>query len=260
MRPLLSVCALAALTNAVVAQVQCGVPGVTVTVTPTNAQAGEPIQVALTNGTGSAIQLPNVCLFGVRAGACDGTSIWPGFCPPIPTLILPGTTLSGPWDQSDSFGQSVAPGTYAIEVRYFDPNLTLTTCCFLVKILTSYQTYGAGCPGTLGVPALNGSGDASAGSQITLSGGNAQPNAPVLLAVGYGTTPFPLAPGCEAEIAPLAGVLLPLAMDAAGTFDLPVTIPPLLPPTLLTVQYVALDVTLPPSFLTVSNALAFQTS
>jgi len=260
MRPLLAACALTAFATALAAQVPCGIPGVTATVTPSNAQVGEPIQVALTNGTGSLIQLPTSCLFGVRAGDCDGPSIYPVGCGQVITPIEPGTTMSGTWNQTDVFGQPVAPGTYTIQIRYYDPSFaTLTSCCVPVTITASFQTYGAGCPGTLGVPTLSGSGTPAAGNQITLSGGNAQPNAPVLLAVGYGTTPFPLGPACNAEIAPLAGVLLPLAMDAAGTFTLPVTIPPNLPPTLLTVQYVAVDVTLAPTFLTVSNALAIQT-
>jgi len=261
MRLVLAACALGALTSPLFAQLPCGLQGVTASATPSTAQVGQTISVALNNGSPSTIQLPSSCVISsVFQGTCSGPTVWAPFCLQVITPIAPGTSNTQGWDQTDFNGQQVAPGTYSIEIRYFDANGSTQSCCLTVTITSDYTTYGAGCAGTLGVPTLSGSGTPSAGNQITLSGGNAQPNAPLLLAVGYGTSSFALSPTCNGEIAPLAGVLVPLTMDGAGTFALPVTIPPLLQPTLLTVQYLAVDVTFPPSFLTVSNALAIQTS
>ncbi len=261
MRSHLAVCALAALAPASLSQFPCQLPGVSVSVTPQVAQVGETIQVSLQNGSPNVILQATTCvILAINQGGCHGALVWdPAGCFFVLTSIPPGTSKAQSWDQTDDFGQQVPPGTYWIEVLYATPFLQSRICCATVTILSSYQKYGSGCPGSQGMPTLDGSGTPSAGSPITLSGAGGPQIAPALLAFGYGTGTLPVNATCSLAIAPLTGFVAPLTLDATGAFSLGVSVPPGLPPTTITAQYVAVDALFPPSFLAASNALAIQT-
>jgi hypothetical protein len=112
-------------------QTPCGPPGVTATVTPAVASLGQVIQVTLTNNSSSEITLPSSCVFtGVFPDpACGGTAVALVPCPAVLTPIPPGGSFTQEWNQTDSFGQQVPPGTYSFDIFHSDG-----ACCPAVTI------------------------------------------------------------------------------------------------------------------------------
>ena len=83
------------------------------TVGPTTAPVGCPIQISISNDT-TSVHGTGVCPF--RVIDAGGGIVAPGACIEILQLLMPGDTLVATWDQNDSMGNPVAPGTYQIEV------------------------------------------------------------------------------------------------------------------------------------------------
>ena len=117
------------------AQVPCGPPdGVTVTVDPPVAAVGEPINITLTNNSGTLIEIPSGCLWATvfPNDSCSGPPVLNLPCLPVITPIPSGTSLSMAWDQKDDSGQQVPPGTYSTTVGHFTG-----FCCVTMTIVGS---------------------------------------------------------------------------------------------------------------------------
>lgn len=123
-----------------VAQTPCGLPGVTVSVSPPIAAPGQVVSVTLTNNSSQVIQLPSSCVFeAVHAGsACSSVPVASFICLFVIIPIAPGQSYTGSWDQTDDNGAQVPSGTYSFFVRYWDAGFTsLVSCCPELTITNS---------------------------------------------------------------------------------------------------------------------------
>lgn len=230
------------------AQVPCGLPGVTVTVSPQLAQPGTPITVTLTNGSNSLIQLPSSCTYSiVYAGqGCGSNPVFGPGCLAVITPIAPGQSHAMPWNQNDQNGVQVPDGEYSIEVRYWDANFTsLTSCCANVTIGGEPGTGycfagGAGVPCPCGNVAgldagcenssqqgarLSGSGNASVGNDsAVLSVSQCPPNTPGLFFSGPASHPATMfGDGLRCVSGPVMRLGV-IPTDAAGSAQTPWTL------------------------------------
>ncbi len=142
MKRTLSSLAVTFLTTAAFAQTPCGLPGVSIDVSPANPAPGQQITVTLLNNSNQTIQLPSSCTYtGVFNGSnCIGPSLKTFFCLSVIVPIPPGGSRSATWDQTDDSNQQVPPGGYSVEVRYWDANFTqLTNCCIPFTLGAGYQ-------------------------------------------------------------------------------------------------------------------------
>jgi len=100
--------------------------------------------------------------------------------------------------------------------------------------VASYKTYGAGCKGSNGVPALSNTGLPKLGQSFQVDLGNARANAPALITLGLSDTkfgalvlPFDLtligAPSCKLLASP--ETLIPFATSGTGTASIKFMIP-----------------------------------
>ena len=121
---------LLAFATPVSAQAPCGVPGVTITVSPQNALPGQQVLVTLTNLSGQTISLPSSCLFSlVFPGAtCSGTPVLSLGCAAVITPVPSGSSYSQPWNQRDDNHHQVPGGVYS-----FGSGIP-TSCCATVTI------------------------------------------------------------------------------------------------------------------------------
>lgn len=132
MRYALTVLSLFLLLLPAAGQTPCGLPGVTVTVSPSVAAPGQPVQVTIENASGQLIQLPSSCAFGAvyPSADCTGTPVLTPLCLAVIVPIPSGQSYSGTWNQGDDFGQQVPDGTYSFNVWYYDATFGATyTCC-----------------------------------------------------------------------------------------------------------------------------------
>lgn len=113
------------------AQTPCGLSGVTVTVSPSVAAPGQPVQVTISNASGQLIQLPSSCVFGpvYPSVDCTGTPVLTPVCLAVIVPIPSGQSYSGTWNQNDDFGQQVPDGTYSFGVWYYDATFSATYAC-----------------------------------------------------------------------------------------------------------------------------------
>lgn len=103
-------------------------------------------------------------------------------------------------------------------------------------------SYGGGCGGALGPPALVFDGCLTPGApvQVSLQGGPA--GAPAFLLFGTGQKSIQFGPGCPLQIAPLLPPVLGFALDGSGQAALPGLLPTALPGgTTFTVQAIVAD-------------------
>lgn len=126
------------------AQVNCGIPGVTVDLSPANPMSGELIDVTITNNSMQMINIPNTCLYtGVFPSAdCSGTNLSPQFCLLVIIPVPPGGTYTTNWNQLSS-GMQVPDGTYSFNVRYTDASFGTTfSCCvpFMIGTVAPIQS------------------------------------------------------------------------------------------------------------------------
>src|SRR5262245_53052229 len=91
------------------AQQACGLPGVTVSVSPDCATPGQVIQVTLTNNSNQVITLFSSCVYtNVHPSAdCTGTPVFSPICLAVLTPIPPGQSKTQSWDQKDDNGIQV---------------------------------------------------------------------------------------------------------------------------------------------------------
>lgn len=136
----------AALALPCIAQVPCGVPGVTVTVTPSIAAPGQTVLVTLDNQSSQTITLPSSCTYGsVHSGSSCASAVFTPFCMAVLVGIPPGQSSSMSWDQTDDSGSPVPVGSYSFSVSYWDAGFSsLQTCCAPLTITepTTYCTAG----------------------------------------------------------------------------------------------------------------------
>ena len=113
------------------AQQACGLPGVTVTVTPECAAPGQMIQVTLTNNSNQVITLFSSCVYtNVHASSdCTGAAVFSPICLAVLTPIPPGQSKTQPWDQKDDNGIQVPDGDYSFSISYMGGG-----CCASVAI------------------------------------------------------------------------------------------------------------------------------
>ena len=122
------------------AQTPCGLPGVTVDVSPPVAAPGQVVTVTLTNNSSQVIQLPSTCVFlAVHPdAACSTNPVSTSICFFVLVPIAPGQSVSADWDQRDDGGQQVPSGAYSFDVRYWDAGFTtLVNCCAPLDIASS---------------------------------------------------------------------------------------------------------------------------
>ena len=126
----LAVLLLIAFATPVSAQAPCGVPGVTITVSPQNALPGQQVLVTLTNLSGQTISLPSSCLFSLvfPDATCSGTPVLSLGCAAVITPVPSGSSYSQPWDQRDDNHHQVPGGVYS-----FGSGIP-TSCCATVTI------------------------------------------------------------------------------------------------------------------------------
>lgn len=160
-----------ALCPAAAAQVPCGsIPGVTVQVSPSPAQLGQPITITLFNNSNVQLDLPDACLIdSVHPGTtCSTVPVMVPICAQVITPIPPGTSKSFVWDQKDDLGKQVAPGFYSFKIKFFTPGGS-DSCCPSVEIVDPCPDpvhYGQGDTGTGGiVPEIGSVGDPQVGNQ-----------------------------------------------------------------------------------------------
>lgn len=123
-------------------QEPCGMPGVSVSVSPPCAVAlGEQITVTLTNNSAETIILPSNCVFqAVSPDTCSSTPVFAPLCLAVLTPIAPGGSASTSWSQTDSLGAQVSPGIYAFSINYFDSDFGMFSCCPTVEVCSSPST------------------------------------------------------------------------------------------------------------------------
>ena len=198
MRLTFATIALFALALPTTAQVPCGIPGVTVTVSPSIAAPGQVIFVTLTNNSSQLINLPSSCTFqAVFAGpTCSGTSVFSPVCLSVITPIPPGTSDVMSWDQRDDSGVQVPDGDYAFWIRYYDASWSMTGCCPTVTIASDPGTpycFGDGSGTTCPCANSGGPGEGCAnggGTGATLSAtGSSSVGAGDLVLSGAGAIP-----------------------------------------------------------------------
>lgn len=163
------------------AQGNCGLGGVTVTVSPAIAAPGQPVVVTLVNNSGQTIEFATACLFReVDAGSSCGMTIQNILCLTVITQVPNGGMLQQVWDQLDGGAQQVPDGDYSFPIMYRDLASVGYQCCATVRIENSPgdpYCFGIGCPcGNEGAPdsgclnssgggaTLGGSGTAAVGS------------------------------------------------------------------------------------------------
>lgn len=123
-----------------VAAQDCGLPGVTTTVTPAVAAVGEIVEVTLHNGSDEVIQLASSCVFySVHPGAgCVAPPVSGATCLWIWIDLEPGESHTSVWGQADDWGAQVAPGVYSFAVSYWTEDSTeLHECCPEVTVCAS---------------------------------------------------------------------------------------------------------------------------
>lgn len=122
------------------AETHCGLPGVTVVVTPACALPGEPVEVTVRNDSSETINLPTGCVYlAVSQGAtCTGAATFSPGCPFVVVPLTPGSSFTLPWAQNDDLGAQVPPGTYSFAVWYWDAAFAnLVQCCAEVTIAST---------------------------------------------------------------------------------------------------------------------------
>lgn len=248
------------------AQAPCGLPGVTISVSPQSAAPGELIEVTLRNDSGSTIQLPSSCLYtSVNAGDCSAEAVFTPACAEVLVPIPTGTSHTATWKQNDNGGAQVPAGTYSFTVGYLDKSGAGHKCCAKVAIgggppaCGAFSIYGAGCAGSTALlPKLSGAGCPAPGEMVKIGLVGGPPSAPAFLGFGFGTDPFPVTPLCNAEIGPFSGVLLPVPLSPAGTFELGFDLPAGFSSVSITMQTLIVDLAAPPYFVAMSNALGMK--
>lgn len=128
------------------AQSPCGLPGVTVTVSPRVAAPGQLVQVTLTNGSSQEIDLTSSCCFqSVHPdAACSTAPVFTPFCLAVIVSIQPGQSYTTTWNQRDDSGFQVPDGSYSFTIRYWDAGFTtLMSCCAQLDVTGSCGTAGA---------------------------------------------------------------------------------------------------------------------
>lgn len=205
MRPIAASLVVALLSPSVASQCTEDPADLSLTVTPTQAAAGQPFTATLTNqSAGCTYELPlaGCTITWVAIEDCFGdTALFP-ICPPGPTPLGPGQSVVEVWDQTNDFGEQVDDGLYWIKVDAVTPSGALLELCAPVQVgfgCVSPFAFGSGSAGTDGfVPSLSAiGGTASLGSTsfgVALTNGLGGANAFVLASLaqasfdlGFGT-------------------------------------------------------------------------
>lgn len=118
-----------------------------------------------------------------------------------------GTTWSGPFQFND---------------RHWKFRLTCACKGF-------FAAYGAGCPGTNGIPTLTGTGCATPGDTISIQIANGLAGNSGLLLLGAGSGAASIVPGCTIENLPLYPPVVPLFLGLSGGLTITTALPPTTP-------------------------------
>ncbi len=141
------------------------------------------------------------------------------------TDILPGLATAA--QNGSGFSLPLASGTYTYEIQQTGPEVTDYQLDFVVECVGAAAAvpYGAGKPGTNGVPVLSSTAPPVLGglSDLTISNGLAGAG-PVLLFVGFSSTSLPFDGGALLVNPSLTLTLPPLG--PAGSLTLPAPLPP----------------------------------
>ena len=91
----------------------------------------------------------------------------------------------------------------------------------------TFTSYGSGCAGTGGlVPTLSGTGCPAPDRDFALEIVDGLPGGIGFLFIGTGTATLPVKPGCDLQVLPLAGPILPFALDSLGELWIREHLPP----------------------------------
>ncbi|MFG0316943.1 MAG: hypothetical protein ACF8XB_06710, partial [Planctomycetota bacterium JB042] len=141
------------------------------------------------------------------------------------TDVLPG--LASAAQNGTGFPSPLAAGTYTYQIQQTGPEVTDYQLDFMVECVGAATSvpYGAGKPGTNGVPVLSSNAPPVLGgaSDLTISNGLAGAG-PVLLFVGFSSTSLPFDGGALLVNPALTLTLPPLG--PAGSLTLPAPLPP----------------------------------
>ena len=143
MRPVAALAVLFALATPSLAQVPCGLAGVTVTATPDPAPLASSIDVTITNNSMQTINVFGCVYDNIYAGStCDGPPLFLPICPAAIFPIAPGESMTTPWNSAPN-----PPGDYSLEVSYSDATFSNSfSCCVPVTITAP--------PGTCALPGV----------------------------------------------------------------------------------------------------------
>ncbi len=117
----------------------CG-PLATVTVKPPVANAGDSVEVEITNTSSAPIYLPTQCVFEAVLGgiSCVGVPVFVPICLQAHKQINPGQSEKMAWDQKDESGIQVPGGPYSFVVRYWDSTRTVLHACCPTVFINSF--------------------------------------------------------------------------------------------------------------------------
>lgn len=118
----------------------CGIPGVTIGVSPACATPGQLVEITLRNESSETITLPTGCVYlGVwRGSGCGGAPVQSPGCTFALVPLDPGVSFTHAWSQTDDLGAQVPPGTYSLEVWYWDAAFAnLFQCCVEVTLASA---------------------------------------------------------------------------------------------------------------------------
>lgn len=91
----------------------------------------------------------------------------------------------------------------------------------------TFTPYGTSCPGTGGLsPTLSGTGCPEPDRDFALEIVDGLPGAVGFLFIGTGSATLPVKPGCDLQVLPLAGPILPFTLDSLGELWLREHLPP----------------------------------
>ena len=195
------------------AQQSCGIPGVTVTVSPECALPGQTIQVTLTNNSNQVITLPSSCVYSNvhPSSGCTGQPVFSPFCLAVLTPVPPGQSKTQPWDQKDDNGLQVPDGTYSIAIDYLGGG-----CCASVtigRVVSVYCTPKVNSQGCTPRIATTGTPSATSPTPFQVKATQVINNKQGMLFYGFGQAAVPFQGGFLCVESPITRLL---AMSTGG--------------------------------------------
>ena len=127
------------------------------------------------------------------------------------------------------------------------------------QLTPSFTDYGTGCPGSAGIPALDGSGTPVPGQPFSLHVTGGLPSGAGVLLFAIGSAQVALGSGCTLLINTFPVLVsAPVALDRAGNASLALSLAPSTPTGWLQLQYAGLDFGAPNGVFSLANGLSLD--